>query len=152
MNDSQVILRAIHSKNRQPVTVPVVGEIAEIINHTRADRRPGCDYVFYYTKGKDGSGTPKRMGDFYVAWANACEAAGVTGKLFHDFRRSAARNLVAAGVPESVAQKITGHLTNSTFKRYSITSEEQKQDALAHLAEYHRMIDEKQSLAITRLQ
>ena len=38
-----------------------------------------------------------------------------SGLLLYDFRRSAARNLIAAGVPQAVAKKITGHKTDSMF-------------------------------------
>jgi len=62
-------------------------------------------------------------------WTAACIAAGCPGLMLHDFRRSAVRNLNRAGVPETIAMKITGHKTRSVFDRYDITSEEDLAEA-----------------------
>ena len=46
-----------------------------------------------------------------------CAPSFVAGWRFHDFRRTAVRGLVRAGLAESVAMKMTGHKTNAIFKR-----------------------------------
>jgi integrase len=68
------------------------------------------------------------------SWTTACKAAGVPGRLLHDLRRSAVRNLERAGVSRSVAMKMTGHKTESVYRRYAIVSESDLREAAAKLA------------------
>ena len=51
-----------------------------------------------------------------------------------DFRRTAVRNVIRAGVSQKVAMELTGHLTPSVFDRYNITDDRDRRDAVAKLA------------------
>ena len=127
-----VRLRGEDSKNRQGRSVPLEGELAAIIKRRRAARQYETEagtvalaaFVFHR-----GDGEPIR--EFRKSWATACKAAGVAGRLFHDLRRTAARNLVRAGAPETVAMAVTGHKTRAVFQRYAIASERDVREALA---------------------
>jgi integrase len=71
--------------------------------------------------------------DFRETWTKACEKAGYPGKLFHDFRRSAVRNLERSGVPRSTAMAMVGHKTESIYRRYAIVDEQMHREAAAKL-------------------
>jgi integrase len=70
-------------------------------------------WVFVYPNG-----SPIRS--YRHAWANACRAAGVPGRLVHDLRRTAARAMIRSGIPQTVAMKLTGRETDTIFRRYAI--------------------------------
>jgi integrase len=99
-----------------------VYELLKLCGHAKnAD-----DHLFTRSNGK-----PVR--DFRGTWAKACESAGVPGLLFHDLRRTAARNLRRAGAAEGVIMKIGGWRTRSVFERYAIVSQADISDAIQKL-------------------
>jgi integrase len=116
-------LRPEAAKTGQGRTVMLEGDLAALIGRrweSRLFEKHGNVRVTTLVFHRDG----KPVGDFKKSWATACEAAGVPDKLFHDLRRTAARNMVRAGVPERVAMSVTGHVTRSMFDRYNIVSED----------------------------
>src|SRR5713101_2186089 len=126
-----VYLEPGSTKNDQPRTIPLAGELfgaLKIQQATRQSRFPVCDYVFH-RKGQP-------IGNFQRAWKSACKRAGVSGRLFHDLRRSAVRNFVRAGVPERVAMAISGHKTRSVFDRYNIVAERDLHEAATRLEKH----------------
>ena len=81
-----------------------------------------CPWVFH----REG----KVIRSFRTAWKIACGAAGCPGRIPHDLRRTAVRNFERAGVPRSIAMQITGHQTESVYRRYDIVDEADLVDGL----------------------
>jgi integrase len=134
--DGDVIrLRRENSKNGEARSITLDGELAELMERRKTARQVKtesavmlCALVFHH------DGQP--IVDFRKSWGTACKMAGVQGKLFHDFRRTAVRNMVRAGVHERVAMSISGHKTRSIFDRYNIVSECDLRDAMQRTRTY----------------
>ena len=128
---ADLTIQLYDTKNGDPRNVKMFkgSEVATLLTACVVGKQPD-DYVFTRKKNKPVKG-------FRRIWKTVCENAGRPDLLFHDLRRSGVRNLIRAGVYQSVAMKISGHRTNSVFERYNIIDD-------ADLAEAARKLDEKQ--------
>lgn len=113
------------TKNREGRQVTMTQSVRALLSQC-IHGKTSEEYVFTREDG-----IPVR--DFRGAWAAACEAANVPTLLFHDLRRTAARNLRRAGVAEGIIQKIGGWKTRSVFERYAIVSDRDINDAMIAL-------------------
>ncbi len=57
------------------------------------------------------------------------EEGGHPERIPHDYRRAAARKLIRAGLPRSVAETLAGHKTDSVFDRFYIVDEVRLKEA-----------------------
>lgn len=113
-----------HSGRVLPISAPLEG----VLKRRQERRQKDSPLVFH----RDGV----TVRAWRTALRDACREAGVPHRLLHDCRRTAARNLVRAGVPERVAMLLTGHKTRSVFDRYNIVNEKELLTAGERLAAY----------------
>jgi integrase len=115
------------TKNDEGRVIRMSAEVYQLLSACAEGKSPN-DYVFTRDDGQ-------RIRDFRTAWSNACQRAGCPGLLFHDLRRTAARNLRRLGVSEGVIMKIGGWKTADVFRRYDIVDESDLADAARRLDE-----------------
>lgn len=142
-SDIDWVRQTVHlrdSKNREPRIFPfkyhprleeVLKRQREQVSTWEREHSSLCGAVFHW-RGKP-------ITKLRRSWKTACRHAGLQGRLLHDFRRTAVRNLIRAGVQQAIAMKITGHKTDSIFRRYLIVDEELLAQATGAVAE---MLDE----------
>lgn len=129
LDKSEIYLPPGVIKNRKPLVLPLSKELTGMLK--KLFRKYGA---VFDTR------------NFRREWIKACVKLGLgkktgeewhqyEGLIPHDFRRSAVRNLIQAGVDQSVAMRITGHRTVAVFQRYNIVSTEQLHEAMAKVSE-----------------
>jgi integrase len=124
LNDT-ICLYAGETKNGEGRIVALTRECRDLVVELRKGKQPE-DYLL--TRGNR-----EPIRDLRGTWDVLVKAAGLPGLLLHDFRRSAVRNMIRAGVPQKTAREISGHKTDAVFNRYNIVSEADIRDAARKL-------------------
>jgi integrase len=129
------------TKNRDGRVFPMTDDLRSLLKSRYAEHQrlklvgQLVPWVFFriVSKGRKGPKEPRQIRAFSKAWDAACTAAGCPGRIPHDLRRTAVRNMVRRGVPERVAMQLAGHKTRSVFDRYNIVSAGDLRTAAAQL-------------------
>jgi integrase len=127
------------TKNRDGRLIPIdIPELLATLKMLKAigDREyPTCLWVFH----RQG----EQIRDFRWFWSKACQDVGLWDvekqkptRLFHDLRRSGVRNLLRSGVHQKICMTVSGHKTDSVFRRYDIVDETDLKIAGRKLGEY----------------
>ena len=124
-------LSSIQTKTKTPRVIFMADDFYNVLGKAKELRDrdfPTCPFVCHING--------KSFGQLRHGWNVACKRIGLEGKTFHDLRRTGVRNLVRAGVSETVAMKISGHKTRSVFDRYNVTNEADLKKAADQLNQY----------------
>ncbi len=129
------------SKNGEGRQFPMTHRLRRLLENQRdlcraTEKRLGTiiPAVFFRPDGRYAGG---RIRNPHKAWKAALKRVDMGERIFHDFRRTAVRNLVRAGVPEKVAMEATGHKTRAVFDRYNIVDEKVLKSAASMLDALH---------------
>ena len=109
------------TKNKEGRTFPFTRDLRALLEAQQAERdrlkNKGevVPWVFFrvVAKTRGGEKFPKPITSFTKAFKAAGRKAGHPGFIPHDLRRTAVRNLVRAGVPQTIAMKLTCVFTSA---------------------------------------
>lgn len=126
VEDGFLHLRPGETKNGRGRVFPLAPDLEKIFEKLPKSPRAPAAPIFGVVK----------TSQLRLGWDAARAAAGLPGRLLHDLRRTAARDLIKAGVDRDTAKRILGHETDSIFTRYRIVQGDDLRDAALKLSTY----------------
>lgn len=119
------------TKNRDGRTFPFTAELEkrlkdQLVEHERLKKDNRIVARVFHRDGE-------AIKDFRGAFKKACKTAACPGRILHDFRRTAVRNLERDGVSRSAAMAMVGHKTEAIYRRYAIVDAGALRDAAAKI-------------------
>ncbi len=143
--EGKLSLKAQDTKTEEPRVLYLTGDLWRVLEAWKlrcVQSWPSCAWICH----RNGV----QLQNLNNVWRRACQRVGLgqmvhdpdkerkvwRGKIPHDFRRTAIRNMIRAGVPEKVAMAISGHKTRSVFDRYNIVNEADMKAAADRLSGY----------------
>ncbi len=136
-----ITIRRYNTKTKKPRVLPIYGDMKEYLGMLKSMRDvlyPDCPWVFHH-KGK-------RLRFDNRVWNRLVTSLGSPGLLFHDLRRTAVTNMLAAGFTEKEAMEISGHRTMKTFQRYHIIRRDRVQKVGEGMEKYYRALEGKSDI------
>jgi integrase len=156
------------TKNGNQRMITMTEHVFEVLVRCASGKKSG-DFVFTRDDGSS-------VKDFRDAWWKACIRSGLgrfqcreceqvvsegrkcemchskkkakyIGLHFHDLRRTGIRNMSRKGIPEKVGMLISGHKTDSVYRRYNIIDMEVMKTATAKIEEHQREVVKAQNTA-----
>jgi integrase/recombinase XerD len=131
------------TKNKRPCEIGMTDKEYDLLVECVQGKAPD-DYVL--TRTQDACGRrPKNGGhiaDYRDAWKRVCKRVGVEpgrdGLIFYDIKREGITNLIDSGIDVKDAMRVTGHLTESAFRRYQQVSLEKLREVARKIERGHR--------------
>ena len=121
-------------KGRRGRVIALEGPLGAIMDRRWKARRLDTPLIFHRTS-RNQPGQPVKA--YTKLWRAALKTAGLPPAMRpYDLRRTALRNLIRGGTDYTVAMRISGHRTRSTFDRYNIVDEADIREAIVRTAVY----------------
>lgn len=148
---SVLILEPYEAKNSEPRIFPLNDDLRLILKEQRAvtDHLQKTKGIIIPWLFHDPDGSPlaeyfeprdywKPSSYFRKHWKKALQAAGLSGRRLHDFRRAGIRRFGEAGINDAVGMRLSGHKSLRIYQEYKATQEADLFEAAQKLSRFEK--------------